>query len=209
MRQNRKIRVLIADDHAIVRMGLSTLLGSDRELCVVGEAEDGREAVEKAVELRPDVVVMDLVMPGMDGGAATAAIVRRAPWAKVLILTTFGTSDGIAAALSAGAFGALLKSAANADLLKAIHSIAEGMRFVSPAVKALMRSDPPAPDMTPRQQEILRSLTRGRTNRDIAGQLGISPESVKDHVNAIFSKLGASNRSEAVAIAFRKHLLKL
>ena len=203
-----KIKVLIADDHAIVRKGLVSLLGTKRDIVVVGEAEDGEEAVQKAVKLTPDVIIMDLMMPKKDGVAATAEIHRLLPETKIMILTSYGTSDGIAHALEAGASGALMKSTEFAEFVSAIRAIAAGKRVVAPEIKRQLAEDPPVPELTPRQTEILHSITRGLTNADIAKQLGIREDSVKEHVNAIFIKLGAANRSEAITIAMRKHLLK-
>ena len=203
-----KIKVLIADDHAIVRKGLVSLLGTKRDIVVVGEAKDGEEAIQKAVKLVPDVIIMDLMMPKKDGVAATAEIHRLLPETKIMILTSYGTSDGIAHALEAGASGALMKSTEFAEFVSAIRAIAAGERVVAPEIKRQLAEDPPVPELTPRQTEILHSITRGLTNADIAKQLGIREDSVKEHVNAIFIKLGAANRSEAIAIAMRKHLLK-
>jgi len=203
-----KIKVLIADDHAIVRKGLASLLGTKKGIDVVGEAEDGEETVQKAVKLAPDVIIMDLMMPKKDGVAATLEIHRLLPETKIMILTSYGTSDGIAHALNAGASGALMKSTEFAEFVSAIHAIAAGERVVAPEIERQLAEDPPVPDLTPRQSEILHSITRGLTNADIARQLGIREDSVKEHINAIFVKLGASNRSEAITIAMRKHLLK-
>ena len=203
----KNIRILIADDHAIVRMGLASLFGTQDGLEVVGDAADGDSAVRKALKLKPDVVVMDLMMPVKDGAAATAEILAALPETKVIILTTFGTSDGIANALNAGAAGALMKSEPTADLVAAIRKIVRGGTAVSTEIERLMEEDPPAKALTPRQMQILEGLTRGLTNQDIANELGIREDRVKDHVNTIFAKLGAANRTEAVAIALRKHLL--
>lgn len=204
-----KIRVLIADDHALVRMGLVSLLQMELDIEVVGEAEDGEAAVRLSKSLKPAVVVMDLMMPVKDGIEATLQIRKELPKTRVLILTTSSSSDAITHALQAGASGAILKSAANVELLQAIHDVANGEEAVSADVRRMMSKDPPAPRLTRRQQEILQSITRGLTNPDIASQFGISLGSVKDHVNVIFTKLGAANRSEAVAIALQKHLLKI
>ena len=201
--------ILIADDHAIVRMGLASLLGTQDGLEVIGDAEDGEAAVAKALKLKPDVVIMDLMMPKKDGETATAEIHAALPDTKIVILTTFGTSDGIANALNAGATGALMKSAPNSQLVETIRAVARGERAISEDVERLMEEDPPAQALTPRQMEILDGLTRGLTNQDIAKELGIREDRVKVHVNTIFTKLGAANRTEAVAIALRKHLLKI
>ena len=204
-----KIRVLIADDHAIVRMGLAALLSPERDIEVVGQAKNGVEAVREALRLRPDIVVMDLMMPKKDGAEATAEIHRAAPDVKILILTTYGTSDGIARALAAGATGAFMKSAENSELAAAIRAVAEGRKVVAPEIRRQLATDPPVPELTPRQLDVLGSIVRGLTNHDIARELGICPDRVKDHINAILLKIGAANRTEAVAIALRKHLLKI
>jgi DNA-binding NarL/FixJ family response regulator len=204
-----KIRVFVTDDHALVRMGLITLLQMENDLDVVGEAEDGRTALKKIQQLKPDVVVMDLMMPGMDGIEATRQLQDLLPSAKTLILTTSSSSTDISNALQSGASGAILKSAANAELLSAIRAISGGKRYISPSIQTLLLENPPIPTLTEKQREILQSITRGLTNPDIAKQFGISVASVKDHINIIFSKLGAANRSEAVTIALRNHLLKI
>ena len=204
-----RIRILIADDHAMVRMGLRVLLETEPDLEVVGEAKNGEAAVAEALRLRPDVVVMDLMMPRMDGIEATRELAARAPDAKVLLLTTFSTSDGLAEALAAGARGAFMKSVEDTALIAAIRKVAAGETAIAPDVRRLIREDPPAAKLTPRQRDILASITRGLTNKEIAAQLGIRADGVNLHIMEILSKLGASNRTEAVAIALRKHLLKL
>ena len=204
-----KIRILVADDHAIVRMGLVTLLGRVSDFEVVGEAGNGETAVSKAQKLSPDVVVLDLVMPKMDGVEATAALHEKLPGSKVLILTSFGTSEDLARAFAAGAAGAVLKSDANAELVAAIRRVAAGKRAVSPEIENMLANDPPVQELSPRQRDILESITRGLTNTQIALQLDISPESVKTHIARLFEKLGAATRSEAVTIALRRHLLKI
>lgn len=203
-----KIKVLIADDHTIVRAGLTALLGTEKDIEVVGEAKNGAEAVSNAVELNPDIVIMDLMMPKMDGVEATKELLRKAPSVKTILLTTYGTSDGIAHALRAGARGAVLKNADNSELAQAIRIVAQGGDYISPDIRQQLEADPPVPDLTPRQSEILESMVRGLTDRDIAELLGLSTESVSEHVGAIRQKIGAANRTEAVAIAMRKYLLK-
>ena len=205
----KKFRILLADDHAIMRMGLCAILGKQPDFEVVGEAEDGEEAVARTRALRPDVVIMDLMMPKLDGAAATAAIHAELPETKILILTTFGAADSLAHALQNGAAGALLKSAPNAELITALRAIAAGRRIVAPDIQRILRENPPSEELTPRQLEILEQMTRGLTNADIARVLGISEQRVKEHVLTILSKLGAANRTEAVALALRKQLLKI
>mgnify|MGYP003335249290 CR=1 FL=1 len=204
-----KIRVLIADDHAVVRMGLASLLGTSKAIEVVGDAFDGEDTVRKTIKLAPDVVVMDLVMPRKDGIAATAELQKKVPSAKILILTTFGSSENIAKALKAGAIGAVLKSSGNDELIGAVLKVAKGERYLSGEVQQLLKDDPPLPDLSPRQIEILDSVARGLTNKEISTQLDISLESVKSHVKIILEKLGAGSRTEAASIAQRKQLLKI
>ena len=206
---SNKIRVLIADDHTIVRAGLAALLGTEKDLEIVGQAKNGIEAVRETLHLSPDVVIMDLMMPKKDAVEATAEIATKAPAVKVILLTTFGTSDGIAHALKSGAKGAILKNADNAQLATAIRKVAKGEEFISSDIRQQLSADPPIPELTPRQKEILASMVRGFTDRDIAKLLGIRQDGVNDHVSAILQKLGAANRTEAVAIALRKHLLKV
>ena len=204
-----KIKVLIADDHSVVRIGLATLLATEKDIDVVGEADDGATAIKKAIHLRPDVVIMDLMMPGVNGAKATESLKRQVPNTSILILTTFGHSGDIRQALNAGASGALLKSTTDTELICAIRRVASGDQVVSEDVRELLASDPPMPTFTKRQMAILESVTKGQSNREIAVHLGIREDSVGEHLSAIFGKIGARNRAEAVAIALRKHLLKL
>ena len=204
----KKIRLLVADDHAVVRMGLVALLESESDIEVVGEAGDGEAAIVAARKLTPDVILMDLVMPKTDGADATAAIKAERPETKVLVLTTFSDTDDIARALNAGADGAMLKNSDYADVAAAIRKVAAGRKAVAPEVRKMLAENPPLPELTDRQMDILTSLVRGLTNADIAKQFGITPDGVKFHITSILAKLGAANRSEAVAIALRKHLLK-
>ena len=206
---NDKIRILIADDHTIVRAGLAALLGTEKDLELVGQARNGIEAIRETMRLRPDIVIMDLMMPKKDGVDATSEITASMPSAKVIILTTFGSSDGIAHALSAGAKGAILKDADNGQLVTAIRKVASGEEFIAADIRQQLAVDPPIPELTPRQKEVLASMVRGLTDKDIARQLGIRQDGVNDHVSAILQKLGAANRTEAVAVALRKHLLKI
>ena len=205
----KKTTVLIVDDHAIMRKGLASLLRTSREIEVLGDAGDGETGIRKAVRLKPDVVIMDLMMPGMDGTEATRRLRESLPDAKVLIFTTFGTADGIGHALKAGANGAIMKNVELPELVAAIKTVATGGRVLSPEIEQILTDDPPVPKLSARQTEILHSITRGLSDKDIARQLGISVPMVKEHVNATFAKLGAANRAEAVAIALRKHLLKM
>ena len=204
-----RIRVLLADDHAIIRIGIRSILEDESDIEVIGEAADGKDALRKTQQLHPDVIVMDLVMPQLDGIQATERVLKDRPGTKVIILTTFSTSDGITNAIRSGASGALLKSSADTELPLAIRSVFKGETFISQEVSHLLSKDPPAPVLTDRQLGILHSITRGLTNKDIGKQFGLSEITVRNYLSTIFTKLGASNRSEAVAIALRKQLVKI
>lgn len=205
----KKISVLLIDDHAVMRMGLAALLGTQHGITVAGDTGDGQTGLQMAVRLKPDVAIVDLMMPEMDGVEFTRRLVRQSPGAKVLILTSFGTADGIAHALAAGASGAIIKTAELPELLAAIRAVAAGETAISPEIRQILKSDQPIPTLSSRQSEILESVTQGFSNEEIATRLGISVPMVKEHLNLVFSKIGAANRTEAVAIAFRKHLLKI
>ena len=205
----KPITLLLVDDHAVMRMGLASLLETCRDVKVVGDTGDGESAVRMALRLRPDVVVMDLVMPEMDGVETTRRIVAEWPEANVLVLTTFASSDEISHAFDAGAKGAILKSADLDGLLAAIRAVAGGNRHCSAEIEQIMADDPPVPKLSARQQEILNSIVHGLSNPDIARQLGISLPMVKEHLTSLFAKLGVANRTEAVAVALRKQLLKI
>ena len=203
------IRVFLVDDHALMRQGLVSLLGTRKDIDVVGDAESGETALRKLPKLKPDVVIMDLVMPGMDGAEATRQIKQIQPETHILILTSFSTADGIAQALNAGASGAILKTVKLPALAEAIRTVATGGTSIAPDIQQMLDETPPISPLSARQGEILESVVRGLTNKDIAKQLGISAPMVNEHLNALFAKIGAANRTEAVAIALRKHLLKI
>ena len=204
-----KIKVLVADDHAIVRIGLKSVLDYETNIEVVGEAKNGIEAVQEAERTQPDVIIMDLVMPRKDGVSATREIHDRLPDTKILILTTFGTSDGIAHALEEGASGAMMKTADDEKIVSAIRRIARGETYISPDIRRQLEENPPVPKLSPRQTEVLTMIANGKSNKEIAAQLGIRIDSVEDIANALYAKLSVSNRAEAVDIAHRKHLLKI
>ncbi|MCQ2391576.1 MAG: response regulator transcription factor [Kiritimatiellae bacterium] len=203
-----KSKVLICDDHAVVRMGLRALFENEDDFCVVGEAKNGLEAVRMAAEVKPDIVLMDLMMPRLDGVEATQRILE-AGNPRVLLLTSYSSSDGIARAIRAGACGVVMKNAEYDELLEAARQVVSGRQVIPRDIRRLLAEDPPVPELSPRQQEVLDSICRGLTNKDIAKQLGISVASVKSHLEVVFQKIGAATRAEAAAIAMRKHLLKL
>ena len=202
------IKVIIADDHALVRMGCRDLLEGESDISVIGEAKNGIETLRMAKSNPPDVVIMDLMMPQMDGIEATIKLKKTLPKAKILILTSITVSDSIARSIDAGASGVILKNSENEELIAAVRTVAGGGIYLPDEVRRLMAEDPPAPKLSPRQQEVLESITRGLTDEDIARQLGISQTSVRTHVECLFAKVGAGNRSEAIAIALRKQLVK-
>ena len=204
-----KINVLIVDDHAVLRMGLASLLKSKPSIGNVDGAASGAEALRLYPKLNPDVVIMDMMMPQMDGTETTRRLIAKHPEANILILTSCDTSDRIAHCLEAGAHGAIMKSAPFDEIVAAIESVAAGRRSVSSEVESILEQDPPIPALTDRQLHILASVTRGLSNTDISRELGLDPTTVRDHLSVIFKKLGVANRAEAAAIALRKQLLKM
>lgn len=201
------IRIVIADDHSVVRQGLRMFLGLDPELEVVGEAADGAEALRLAQQLRPDVVVMDLLMPVMDGIAATAAIRRELPDTEVLALTSVLEDASVVGAVRAGAIGYLLKDTQAEALCQAIKAAAAGQVQLTPRAAArLMQvvSTPESPEaLTERETEVLRLLAQGQSNKQIAQRLHITEKTVKTHVSNILSKLGVQSRTQATLYAVR------
>jgi DNA-binding NarL/FixJ family response regulator len=204
------IRVLIVDDHAPFREGLRALLTSVPEMTVAGEAENGKDAICKAAELQPDVILMDIQMPGMNGIEATRLIYQSSPHIGVIVLTMFEDDDSVFAAMRAGARGYLLKGADQTEILRAIHSIQSGEAMFGPAIArrlinffAQLNSKPPHPfpELTEREREVLDLLARGTSNAEIASALVISPKTVRNHVSNIFNKLQVVDRSQAIVRA--------
>lgn len=206
---NPKIRILIADDHSLMRVGLNALFSHQADMTVVGEACDGLEAVRLADELSPDVVVMDLMMPKLDGADATRRILDVTPDAKVVILTSYGTSDDLVRAVANGAKGAMIKSMPIEEIVDAIRAVHAGGESFPPEVRQLVAETPRPTILTDRQREILHSATRGLTTEDIAKQYNISVSCVLKHFTSIFRKLDVTNRTEAISVALRKQLLKI
>ena len=203
----KKIRLLIADDHALMRVGLKTMLKVQKDMSVVGEASNGEEAVSRAEELRPDIIVMDLVMTGLSGVEAARRIRDAVPETRVVILTSYGTSDELRTAFADGIAGIQLKGSDPENLLSAIRAVAAGERAIAPEVEALLDERPEAPVFSPRQRTILDALVRGLSNDEIAALLSLSRARIKQHLNELYTILGAANRTEAVAIALRKQIL--
>jgi len=213
------IRVLIADDQALIRVGFRLVLEAEDDLVVVGEAGDGQEAAELAARLRPDVVLMDVRMPVLDGIAATALIARTAPDTRILVLTTFDLDEYAFGALDAGASGFLLKDAQRAELTSAIRAVHRGDTPLSPRITRVLldrlAAQPPARpgiadptgDLTDREREVFLAIGRGYTNSEISQQLFLSESTVKTHVGRVLAKVGARDRIHAVILAHRLRLL--
>ena len=213
----RIIRVLIADDHAIVRKGVRALLDEVEGMDVVGEASNGREAVEKAVELQPDVILMDLEMPIMDGVEATSQITAHQKDARVISLTSFATDDKVFPAIKSGALGYILKDSEPEKLVEAIQLVYQGEPSLDPSIarKVLLEisqptKQPVSPDpLTEREIEVLQLVARGRGNQEIADQLAIADVTVRTHVSHILNKLHLANRVQAALYALREDIVSL
>jgi two-component system, NarL family, response regulator LiaR len=206
------IRVLIADDHTVVRVGLRALIATEPGMEVVGEAVNGLDAVHKARSLRPDVIVLDLVMPHKDGIQATAEIRQEDPGARILVLTSFAEEDKLVPAFKAGAVGYLLKDSAPQDLLQAIRDVAQGASTLHPQIahqliRALSRPAAPVP-LTGREQEVACLVALGRSNKEIARALVLSEPTVRTHVSHILRKLKLNNRTEVALYALREGLAR-
>jgi DNA-binding NarL/FixJ family response regulator len=205
------IRLLIADDHPVVRDGLSGMFAADPGFQVLGEAADGSEAVRLAQTLRPDVILMDLRMPGMDGVTAIAELAKRGVTSRVLVLTTYDTDSYVLPAIEAGATGYLLKDAPRAELLRAVKAAASGQSVLAPSVATRLMSRVRAPEpavLSQREFEVLELVAAGTTNREAAARLFISEATVKTHLLHIYAKLGVGDRAAAVAEAFNRGLLR-
>ena len=205
------VRVLIADDHPVFRFGLRTLLKADPTLEIVGEATNGKEAIAQTSELSPDVILMDLNMPGMNGTQAIRRILTDHPEVHILVLTMFDDDDSVFAAMRAGARGYLLKGVEGGEMLQAIHVVSTGEAIFSPSIaQRLMQyfgasrprgADQPFPDLTEREREVLAQIAQGYTNQAIAERLVITSKTVRNHISAIFSKLQVTSRLEAITRA--------
>ena len=214
---NQSIRVLIVDDHAIVRQGIRALLATERDIQVIGEASNGAEAVEQAQTLCPDVILMDLVMPKMDGIEAIRHITARQSDVRILVLTSFAADDQVFPAIKAGALGYLLKDTGPQDLLHAIHQVRRGEPALEPSIALKVLAElahppqkPPTPDpLTGRELDVLRLVAEGRSNREIAELLVITEMTVRTHVSNILSKLHLASRTQAALYALREGLASL
>jgi len=203
------IRVLVADDHPIVRSGIVALADSDDEITVVGEASTGREAVDLALALEPDIVLMDLRMPELGGDEATALIVAAKPTIRIIILTTYESDENILTAIEAGASGYLLKAAPQEEILAGIRSVARGDTVLAPSIAALLvkRARTPVITLSPRETEVLRLVAAGNSNPAIASRLYLSEATVKTHLLHAFEKLEVRDRTRAVTRAMELGLI--
>ena len=209
---NRAIRVLVVDDHPVVRAGVQGMLASHPDFDVVGEAADGEEATRVVAELRPDVVLMDLRMPGVDGVEATKRIREQHPSVQILILTTYETDEDIVRAIEAGAVGYLLKDSPRDELFRGVHAAARGEPLLAASVASRLMGrvrTPPGQPLSPREIEVLTLVAQGRPNKNIAGELYISETTVKTHLAHIFTKLDVDDRTAAVTVALDRGIIRL
>ncbi|MES2595275.1 MAG: response regulator transcription factor [Verrucomicrobiota bacterium] len=203
------ISLLLIDDHFVVRSGIVASLELEDDLKVVGEVDRGEDAEKVYAKKKPDIVLMDLQLPGISGIEATAALLREHPAAKVLIFSTFARDDEIHAALKAGALGYLQKSSSRDDLLKAIRTVAKGGQSLPADIAQRLKDRLAEPEITPREREILTLITQGNANKEIAATLGIGEDTVKQHVSRILMKMKVNDRAQATAEAIRRGLVKV
>ena len=202
-----KIGILFADDHQIVREGFVRLVGREADMKIVGEAENGLEAVRLAIELKPDVTVLDLRMPLKDGATAATEILAANPNAKIMLLTSFATAAEVKVALDAGVLGAVVKDSSSETLIEAIRATARGEKFISREIADTLADQRLAPALSDRQKDILSLVAKGFNNDEIAKRIGITRHGVKAHLAIVFERLGASSRTEATSIALSLGLI--
>jgi DNA-binding NarL/FixJ family response regulator len=209
MSNKRTIRILVADDHFVVRMGLIALVNTEDDLEVIGEASDGKQAVDLFEKLKPDLVLMDLRMPVKDGIAATAEIFRNHPDARVLMLTTYDGDTDIHRAIQSGAQGYVLKNATGVELIPALRAVAAGQKWIPQEISARLASRKVFEELTAREMEVLQKIAQGLANKEIGDVLKISEHTVKDHLKHILGKLHVADRTEAVTVALQRGIIQL
>lgn len=208
-KSERRIRVLVVDDHFVVRIGLVSLVNTDPDLEVVGEADDGDHAIALFEKLQPDLVLMDLRMPGKSGPEVTVQMRQRDAGARVLVLSAFDGDEEIHNALAAGASGYVLKSATGEELLPAIHAVAAGRRWIPQNVATRLKSRNLFEDLTARELDVLREVAKGLSNKELADALGITEHTAKDHIKSILAKLRVADRTQAVTLAIQRGILRV
>jgi len=208
-KESSAIRVLVVDDHVLLREGIASLLGNESDMQVVAEATNGRESIEQFRKYRPDVTLMDLQMPGMSGMDAITAICGEFPGARIVVLTTYSGDVQVVRALRAGARGYLLKSLLRNELLDTIRAVHAGQKRVPPEIAAEIVEHTTRDSLTAREIEVLRLIGGGNANKEIAAQLSVTEDTVKGHVKNILAKLGANDRTHALAIAFKRGIISL
>ena len=204
----KRIKLFIADDHALMRVGLASMIGIEPDMEIVGEAANGQDAVRAVRSLRPDVVIMDLMMPKLNGADATREILQSLPDTRIIILSSFGSSAELRQAVANGAVGMQPKEDPTENLIRMIRAVHAGQTVFPPDVRKMLAAAPQN-SLTDKQAEIMRLVVQGLPTKQIAETVSISESGVKKHLQLIYAKIGASSRSEAVAIALRKHLLKI
>ena len=209
MRQSSKLRLILADDHPVLRDGLSLILDAQPDMAVVAQASTGEEALDLFLEHGPDVLILDLQMPGEGGVNTVKRLLRKRPRAKILILTTYDTDEDIYCAMLAGAIGYVLKDTPRDELILAIRTVASGQRYMSRTAGAKLAGRIGAPQLTERELSVLQCVAAGQANKEIAARLGITEGTVKSHVNNIMQKLGALSRTDAAIVALKKGLIKM
>jgi DNA-binding NarL/FixJ family response regulator len=209
MKKSKSIRVLCVDDHPIVLEGMAALISTQADMAVVGEASDGHKALDLFRQHKPDIVVMDLRMPGMGGVEATACIRKEFPGARIIVLTTYDADEEIHRALVAGAQGYLLKDMVREELLQTVRDVHAGQRRIQPRVAARLAEHMPRVELSQREIEILQLIAKGLRNKEIGASLGIAEDTVKNHIKNIFSKLSVIDRTQAVVAASQRGIIRL
>jgi two-component system, NarL family, response regulator len=204
-----KIRILIADDHPVFRNGLEAIIRGQKDFALVGEASTGTDVIAKYRALRPDVTLMDLRMPDVNGEDAIRAIIKEYPGARIIVLTTFSGDAQVVRAMKIGAAGYLLKNMLRSDLLKTIRDVHNGRRYIPSEVAGIIAEHMGEDPLTQRELDVLKEISRGQTNKEVADTMGISEETVKSHLKAIFSKLAVGDRTQAIVTALRRGVLTL
>jgi len=209
MEKQNPIRILIADDHFVVRIGLAAVINSQPDMAVIAEAGTGRQAVDLFRQHRPDLALMDIRMPQLNGIEASLAIHREFPEARIIVLTTYGGDDDIYRALQAGARGYLLKDALREELLVAIRNVHAGLKHIPPHIAARLAERIPVSELTPRELEVLRLIVKGMNNRDIATALSITTGTIKIHINNVLTKMRISDCTQAATAALQRGIVHL